>query len=237
MEAKKTLTLKEHSDEDKPREKMLAKGPKELSKSELIAILLRSGVPGKNAIELAMEILAQSGNSLTALSQMDIKKLSRIKGMGIAKAASLMAALELGWRMGSEIKANRENIISSSSDLHAYLDSYLTNLDHEEFWAVYLNNRNKALGHQRISVGGQTGTPVDLRIIFRGALEFKAVGLMVAHNHPSGSLKPSREDRELTQRIKDAGHLLDIRLLDHIILGISPSGKSDYYSFHDEGII
>jgi len=149
MEEKKSRPLSERSDEDKPREKMLARGSKSLSKAELIAILLRSGVQGKNAIELAQEILDRVGDSLTALSQMEISHLSRIKGMGTAKATSLMAALELGWRMGGEMVNKRETVIRTSADLHTFLQEHLVNLDYEEFWAVYLNNRNKVLGLHR----------------------------------------------------------------------------------------
>ena len=237
MEEKKSRPLSERSDEDKPREKMLARGSKSLSKAELIAILLRSGVQGKNAIELAQEILDRVGDSLTALSQMEISHLSRIKGMGTAKATSLMAALELGWRMGGEMVNKRETVIRTSADLHTFLQEHLVNLDYEEFWAVYLNNRNKVLGLHRISMGGQTATPADLRIIFRHALDCKAVAFMVAHNHPSGNLTPSREDRELTRRLADAGKLMEIKLREHLILGIDENGKSSYYSFHDNGLL
>lgn len=232
-----SLTLKEWADEDKPREKMLSKGKKELTNAELIAILLRSGLPGKSVVEVAKETLTLADNSLTALSKMEFKQLSSIKGLGTAKAATLMAALELGWRMQGEISSNKELIISASTELFNYLTPMLVDLDHEEFWAVYLSNRNKVLGKQRISMGGQTQTPVDLRILFRGAIECKAVSLMVAHNHPSGSLTASREDKNLTRNIIEAGKILDIKLLEHIIIGITPTGHADYYSFHDNGYL
>ena len=232
-----SLTLKEWADEDKPREKMLAKGKKELTNAELIAILLRSGLQGKSAVGMAKEVLNLTDNSLTTLSQMEFSQLSAIKGLGMAKAATLMAALELGWRMQGEISKNKELIISNSTDLFNYITPLLVDLDHEEFWAIYLSNRNKVLGRQRISVGGQTNVSVDMRIIFRGAIECKAVSLMVAHNHPSGSLKASMEDKHLTHYITDAGKILDIKLLEHIIVGINPSGRPDYYSFHDNGLI
>ena len=232
-----SLTLKEWADEDKPREKMLSKGKKELTNAELIAILLRSGMRGKTVVDVAKEVLTCSGNSLTTLSQMDFKHLSSIKGVGEAKATTLMAALELGWRMQSEIAKDKELIINNSKDLFNYVTHLLVDLDHEEFWAIYLSNRNKVLGRQRISMGGQTNVSVDLRIIFRGAIESKAVSLMVAHNHPSGSLRASVEDKQLTRTITEAGKLLDIKLLEHIIVGITPSGQPDYYSFHDNGLI
>ena len=232
-----SLTLKEWADEDKPREKMLSKGKKELTNAELIAILLRSGLQGKTVVEVAKEVLTRSSNSLTALSQMDFKQLSTIKGVGEAKATTLMAALELGWRMQSEISNSKELIISNSKDLFSYITPLLVDLDHEEFWAIYLSNRNKVLGRQRISMGGQTNVSVDMRIIFRGAIECKAVSLMVAHNHPSGSLIASREDKNLTHGIMEAGKILDIKLLEHIVIGINSLGKADYFSFAENGLL
>ncbi|MBR1766287.1 MAG: DNA repair protein RadC [Bacteroidales bacterium] len=237
MNEKKSLTLKEWADEDKPREKMLSHGKKTLTNAELIAILLRSGLKGKSVVEVAKEVLARTGNSLTSLSQMEFNQLSPIKGVGPAKATTLMAALELGWRMHSEIGDSNELIINDSTAMFRYMAPVLADLDHEEFWAVYVSNRCKVLGRQRISVGGLTGTPVDLRILFRGAIECKAVSVMVAHNHPSGLLRPSREDREVTGRILEGGKTLDIKLLEHIIIAIGPSGKADYFSFKDEGLL
>ncbi len=231
------LTVKEWSDEDKPREKMLAKGKKELSNAELLAILLRSGMPGKSAVDMAKEVLRQAGDSLTALSRLEYSQLGNIKGLGEAKATTLMAALELGWRMQGEINQDKELIISNTSDLFNYLTPLLADLDHEEFWAVYLSNRNKVLGRQRIAMGGQTGTYVDPRVLFRGALECKAVSVMVAHNHPSGLLKPSSEDKALTKRLYECGNIMQIKLSDHLIIGITSSGKADYYSFHEEGLL
>ena len=237
MDEKKSLTLKDWADEDKPREKLLEKGKKALTNAELIAILLRSGLQGKSAVEMAKEVLQTSGNSLTTLSKMEFSQLSNIKGMGAAKATTLMAALELGWRMQGEISDSKELIINDSTDLFNYMARMLADLDHEEFWAIYLSNRNKVLGRQRISMGGQTTTPVDVRIMFRGALECKSVNLMVCHNHPSGSLLPSREDKVLTKRISEAGKLIDINLIEHLIIAISPSGKPDYFSFRDNGYL
>lgn len=235
MEEKKSLTLKEWADEDKPREKMLEKGKKELTNAELIAILLRSGLQGKSAVDMAKEVLTFANNSITTLSQMEFSQLGNIKGLGMAKAATLMAALELGWRMQGEISKDKELILNDSLSFFNYMTPLIANLDHEEFWVVFLSNRGKVLGRQRISMGGITGTPVDLRILFRGALESKAVSIMVAHNHPSGSLSPSQEDKELTNRIEQGGRLLDIKLLEHLIIAIGPQGRTDYYSFHDNG--
>lgn len=232
-----SLTVKEWADEDKPREKMLNRGKKELSNAELIAILLRSGLQGKSAVAVAKEVLARADNSLTTLSQMEFSQLRNIKGLGIAKGTTLMAALELGRRLLGEVNEGKEVVLDESRHIFRYMSPMLADLDHEEFWAVYLSNRNKVLYRQRIASGGQTTTTVDLRILFRIALEQKAVSLIVAHNHPSGLLKPSRDDRELTRRIQEAGKLLQIKLLDHLVIGISPSGQADYYSFHDEGLI
>lgn len=237
MDEKKSLTVKDWADEDKPREKLLSQGKKQLSNAELIAILVRTGVPGKSAVEMAKEVLASAGNRLTTLSRTDYKELRLIKGMAGAKAATLMAALELGWRMQGEIDAERKTVLSDSKSLFNYLLPKLIDLDHEEFWAVYLNNSHTVLGQQRISMGGQTDTNVDLRILFRGALEHKATLMMVAHNHPSGTLIPSSADRTLTKRIADAGNLLGIKLIEHIIMAIGLNGKADYYSFHDNGLV
>ena len=139
--------------------------------------------------------------------------------------------------MHGEIGNDKEVILNDSTTFFSYMTPLIADLDHEEFWAVYLSNRGKVLGRQRISMGGITGTPVDLRILFRGAIECKAVALMVAHNHPSGSLVASREDKELTKRITQAGNLLEIKLRDHLIIAIGPAGKADYFSFHDNGYL
>ena len=233
MEGKNYLTVNEMDDSDKPREKMIAQGKKVLSNTELIAILLRSGVRGTNVIQLAQSILASCGNSLTDLARMEYADLSRIKGMASAKTTSLLAALELGWRMQNEMNNSREHVLNDSRDTFNYIADKLVDLGHEEFWAIYLSNRNKVVGQQRISMGGQTDTTVDIRILFRAAIECKAVRLTVVHNHPSGRLTPSREDRELTYQIQAAGELLQIKLIDHLIVGIAPNGKATYHSFRD----
>lgn len=237
MSDKKKLSVKEWDEADQPREKMLAQGKKQLSNAELIAILLRTGVSGCGVVDLAKDILARAGNSLTDLSRMDFTRLKNIKGMGLAKSATLMAALELGWRMQSEINNSREYVLSDSQTFFNYISPKIVDLDHEEFWAVYLNPRGKVLDCQRIASGGITETSVDPRIIFRCALEAKAVSFMVAHNHPSGRLVASREDRELTRRLYEAGKMLQITLLDHIIIAITPGGRADYLSLHDNGMM
>lgn len=235
MEEKKSLTVKEWANEDRPREKMLLLGKKELSNAELIAILLRSGIPGKNAVDVAKEVLSLTGNSLTSLSRLDFSHLSAIRGLGTAKATTLLAALELGWRMQGEINNNKSLTINDSNSLFNYMLPLIVDLDHEEFWAIFLSTRNKVIGRQRIAMGGQTETPVDIRILFRNALDAKAVKLSVVHNHPAGSTTPSPIDNKLTKQIFEAGNLLNIKLEEHLIIALTSDGKPDYYSFHDNG--
>lgn len=237
MEQKKTLTVKQWADEDKPREKMLSQGKKQLSNVELIAILLRSGMKGKSVVDVAREVLDNAGNSLTTLSRMEYQQLNSIKGMAEAKSTTLMAALELGWRMQGELNAEKHTFITDSNSLFKYLMPRLIDINHEEFWAVFLNPHKRVLGCQRISMGGQVDTPVDIRILFRSALDNRAINIAVAHNHPSGSLKPSSADRRLTSTIDEAGKLLGIHLIEHLIIALGPDSKPDYYSFHDNGLI
>lgn len=235
MKSQTTLRIKDWADEDKPREKLLAKGKKELSDTELLAILLGSGSIGQSAVELAKSILEEHGNSLTALSQADIHALKKAKGVGDAKAVTMLAALELGRRMRDERDSNQVAVIRNSNDLFDCIGPNLVDVPHEEFWAVYLNIKKRVVGKVRISSGGISDTTVDLRLIFKGAIEKNAVCLAVAHNHPSGILTPSNNDIELTQRIKKAGEILHIKLIDHLIVGILPNCKSDYYSFSENG--
>lgn len=235
MNQKKSLTVKDWDEADKPREKLLTLGKKALTNAELIAILLRTGVKGSSVVEMAKEVLASAGNRLTTLSRLEASQLTTINGMAKAKAATLMAALELGWRMQGEFSEDNILILNDSKALFNYMSPLVADIDHEEFWAIYLNNAKKVIGRQRIASGGQTSTAVDIRMVFRGALECKAVALMVVHNHPSGSLRPSPEDKHLTQQLSEAGNLLQIKLYEHLIIGLSPTGQVSYYSFHDEG--
>lgn len=235
MNQKKSLTVKDWDDADKPREKLLTLGKKTLTNAELIAILLRTGVKGNSVVDMAKEVLATADNRLTTLSRLDATQLTAINGMAKAKAATLMAALELGWRMQGEFCEDNVLILNDSNALFNYMSPLVADIDHEEFWAIYLNNAKKVIGRQRIASGGQTSTAVDIRMVFRGALDCKAVALMVVHNHPSGSLRPSPEDKHLTQQLSEAGKLLQIKLYEHLIIGLSPTGQVSYYSFHDEG--
>ena len=233
-----SLPITQWREEDRPREKMFTQGKKSLTDSELIAILLRTGIKGASAIELAKSILQQANGQLTELARMEVSDLqSNHKGLGLAKSVTVLAALELGNRMLKENNENKENIIHNSDDIFRCIASNIIDLPHEEFWAVYITQRNKVSWKQRIGAGGLTQTTVDLRIIFRAALEHNAVSIAVVHNHPSGRLQPSQPDKELTKRIADAGKILHIRLLDHIIVGILPNGKHDYFSFADNGLL
>ena len=233
-----TLPITQWAEEDRPREKMLSMGKKSLTDSELLAILLRTGIKGASAIDLAKAILRQTNGQLSELARLEVSDLqSNHKGLGLAKSVTILAALELGNRMLKENNENKENIIHDSNDLFRYIASSILDLPHEEFWAIYLTQRSKVSWKQRIGAGGLTQTTVDLRIIFRAALEHNAVSPAVIHNHPSGRLQPSQPDKELTKRIADAGKILNVKLLDHLIVGVLPSGKPDYFSFADNGLL
>lgn len=224
--------------EDRPREKMIEQGKKSLTESELIAILLRTGVRGSSALELAKQLLQRTGGSLTDLARLEVGELQRdIKGLGTAKAVAVLAALELGNRMLAEKKQGADDVVQNCQDLFHIIGPPLIDLTSEEFWAVYLNTRNKIVGKRCICTGGLTQTPVDIRKIFYYALECKAVAVAVAHNHPSGNLTPSQADKTLTQHIADAGNLLNIKLIEHLIVGILPNGRPDYYSFNENGLL
>ena len=237
MGTKNNLTLKDWADEDKPREKLLTGSPKGLSKAELLAILLHSGQPGQNVVDLAKEILDSANGSLLELSKQGISDLMSHKGIGEAKAVTIAAAMELGIRLYSESRLNEDTYVHNSSDLFKYIVTKVADLPHEEFWVVCLNIRNKILGCSCISRGGMCDTAVDIRLIFQTALERKAVAIAVIHNHPSGSLEPSKKDKSLTNNIMEAGKILRIPLMEHLIVGITEQGKPDYYSFHDNGLL
>ena len=229
--------MKEWADDDQPREKMLSQGKKSLSNAELLAILLRSGCEDASALDVAKQLLAMGQQSLVELSIKTPQELMQVKGVGSAKATGIAAALELGRRMSGESNRPERPVVNSSIDLFHHIAARIIDLSREEFWAIYLNNHNRILGTMRISEGGLTQTIVDVRLIFKGALELNAVSLAVAHNHPSGNLKPSTEDNRLTERIAKAGQLLNIRLIDHLIVAISADGTDSYYSYSDNGLI
>ena len=232
MQEKPTsLSIKNWSDDDKPREKLVQKGTSALSDAELIAILIGSGSRNESAVKLSKRILASVDNHLNELGRLSIKDLMKFKGIGEAKAVSIAAAMEIGRRRRGE-EAQRSSKINSSEDAFELLLPQMGDLQHEEFWILYLNNANKVLLNSQISKGGLTGTLVDLRIIMKQALEVGAVGLILAHNHPSGTLKASEADKEVTQKIKSAAIALDISVLDHLIIT-----QQNYYSFADNHIL
>lgn len=224
-------SIKNWSKDERPREKLANYGARYLSNSELVAILIGSGTPNKSAVEVARELLAKWDNDLDKLGKADVHQLTRIKGIGPAKAITIAAAMELG-RRRSSIASEDSPVISSSQDVYQILGPLLSDLKHEEFWVLYLNRSNKVIHKEQLSSGGLTATVVDQRMIFRTALSHLATSIILLHNHPSGSLKPSEQDRQITSKIAEGGKSLDITLLDHIIVG---DGK--YFSFADDGLM
>ena len=232
MQEKPTsFSIKDWADDDKPREKLLQKGRSTLSDAELIAILIGSGNRNESAVDLSKRILAAVGNNLNELGKLSIKQLMQFKGIGEAKAITIAAALEFGRRRRGE-DAQKTDRINSSKDAFELLHPLIGELPHEEFWIVYLNNSNKVLHKAQLSKGGMTGTLVDVRLVMKYALEYGAVGCLLAHNHPSGTLKPSGPDKEITQKLKNAGLALDIKILDHLIIT-----QDTYFSFADNDIL
>jgi DNA repair protein RadC len=229
MENNKKLSIKEWALDDRPREKMIKKGIDALSNAELIAILFGTGTRNESAVELARKILDLVGNNINELAKLTLKDLQKIKGIGEAKAIAVLTALELGKRRKIEKVIERKKI-TSSKDVFEIFSSLLGDLPYEEFWILLLNRSNSIIDKIKISQGGISGTVTDVRIILKQALERMASGVILIHNHPSGNLKPSDSDASITQKLKDAGKLMDIAMLDHII--ISDSG---YYSFADAG--
>ena len=219
------------AEDERPRERLVQHGAAALSLNELFALLLRSGVGGESALELSRRIMADNHNDLNELAKRGVRELvNKYKGVGVAKAAAIVAAMEIGRRRQPE-RADASLQITCSRDAYGNIRPFLADLGHEEFWVLYLNQANRVKGSECVFVGGIATTPVDVRVLFRGALERKAVSIIVAHNHPGGGIpSPSREDEQVTRKISEAGKVLDIRLLDHIIL----SGDC-YYSFSDEG--
>ena len=230
LPAQKT-SIKNWSADDRPREKLRNKGPETLSHSELIAILLQNGTRQKSAVELAREILQLGSNNLSELGRLSIKELMKIKGIGEAKAITIVAALELGRRRQSCSILDKPKITDSVS-IARYLQSLLKDHDREVFVVLFLNQANKINHMEIISRGGITGTVADPRVILKRALEEDAVSIVLCHNHPSGSLKPSRADEALTQKIKEAARYFDIRVADHVIVS-----EAGFFSFADQGLL
>ena len=225
------FSIKNWNEDDRPREKMLQKGRSTLSDAELIAILIGSGSRDESAVALSQRILASIENNLNELGKLSIRNLTGFKGIGNAKAISILAALELGRRRREEDALEKKKITSSNS-VFELMQPLIGELPHEEFWIVYLNNSNKVLQKTQLSKGGITGTLVDIRIVLKNALQLGAVGIILVHNHPSGTLQPSLADKQLTQKIKTAGESLDIKVLDHIIIT-----EKAYFSFADDNLL
>jgi DNA repair protein RadC len=223
------LSIPEWSKADRPRERLLTHGPKALSDAELVAILIRSGTPRDSALDLARLILRKAGNDLHKLATLGVAELMRTKGVGEAKALSIVAALELGQRRRDTVHEQRPLIASSA---HAYdlLRPLVADLPHEEFWLLLLDRGNRMVDRCRVSQGGMHGTVADPKLIFREALEKRASGVILCHNHPSGQLRPSNEDIQLTRKLVEGGRFLDIAVQDHLIVA-----AAGYYSFADNG--
>ena len=225
------FTIKQWAEEDKPREKLLLKGKAALSDAELIAILIGSGTTTMSAVDLSKLILADVENSLHTLAKMQVKDLQKFKGIGEAKAITIVSALELGRRRGLLEKPVKVKI-SSSEGAYQHMRPYMLDLDHEEFWILLLDRANQVIRTESISSGGVAGTYVDSKIIFKSAIANLASSVILVHNHPSGQLKPSQQDIQLTKKLTQAGIALDIPIIDHLIFT-----DHGYFSFADESMI
>ncbi|MBC8054237.1 MAG: DNA repair protein RadC [Sphingobacteriaceae bacterium] len=228
---KDKITIKSWAEEDRPREKLLSLGRRSLTDAELIAILIGSGSRQETAVELSKRILHSFDNDLDKLGRLSVKELSKFKGIGEAKAISIISAMELG-RRRRDAEIRKVDQISCSKDIFNLMHRYFADLNHEELWIVLLNRANNVQSQHLISKGGQAGTVADPKIIFQAALENHAASIILSHNHPSGNLKPSQADINLTRKLRDAGQLLDISVLDHVIFT-----NTSYFSFADEGMI
>ena len=230
MEPQTSFPISQWAEDDKPREKLMLKGKQVLSDAELLAILIGSGSRNESAVDLSKRILSKVEN-LKALGRMTFKQLTEFKGIGEAKAVTILAAMELGRRRGSEEEVELKKITSSKS-VYDIMQPIIGELPHEEFWVLYLSNSNKVMYKSQLSKGGITGTVVDSRIVFKTAFEQNAVSIILCHNHPSGILQASDADKQITKKIKEAGKLLEINILDHLIIT-----NSGYLSLADEGMM
>ncbi|MBU3821883.1 DNA repair protein RadC [Flavobacteriaceae bacterium XHP0103] len=232
MQEKPTsFSIKNWSQDNQPREKLLYKGKSALSNAELVAILIGSGNRNESAVALCMRILASVDNNLSELGRLSVKQLMEFKGIGEAKAITIAAAMELGRRRRGEEALEKQKITSSLS-VFELMQPIIGELQHEEFWIIYLNNSNKVIQKNQLSKGGITGTLVDVRLVLKNALQFGATGLILVHNHPSGTLKPSEADKQITNKLKKAAESLDIKVLDHLIVT-----EKAYFSFADEVLL
>jgi DNA repair protein RadC len=224
-------SIKQWAKDDRPREKLLLKGAENLSNSELLAILIHNGTKDKSAVDLGKEVLKLGKDNLNELGKLTVKELMKIKGIGTAKAIAITAALELGRRRQASASLEKA-VVGTSNEIANYLRSALKDYRHEVFAVMFLNQANKVNHFEVVSEGGITGTVADPRVILKKAIEQDATSIILSHNHPSGSLKPSRQDEMLTGKIKEAAKYLDIRVIDHIIVS-----EDGYYSFADEGLL
>ena len=231
IETQSALSIKHWAEDDRPREKLYLQGAKRLSTAELVAILLGSGSRGESAVQLAQRILNDANNNLQQLGTMSIAQLKKYKGMGDAKAITILAAMEIANRRAATKVEDRPRI-TCSLDSYNILSAQVADLQYEQFWVLLLNRSNQVMAKRLISTGGVASTVVDVKMVFQPAIELLASGIVLCHNHPSGNLQPSESDIDLTRKIKRSAEDLDIVLLDHII--ISPNG---YYSFVDEGVL
>jgi len=227
----KNLKIKDWAVEDRPREKLLAKGISSLSNAELIATLIGSGNREESAVELSKRILHGANNNLNDLGKRSVAELQVYKGIGEAKAITVAAALELGRRRKLADLVNKIQI-SSSKDVFEIMQPKLSDLQDEEFWVIYLNRSNKIIDEQKMSEGGNTGTVVDIKKILKHAILNRISSIILCHNHPSGNIKPSRADENITQKLKEAAQFVDVQVLDHIIVS-----EVGYFSFADENIL
>ncbi|MEI6143770.1 MAG: DNA repair protein RadC [Mariniphaga sp.] len=231
MEEYRKLNIKEWAVEDRPREKMVYRGLTSLSDAELIAILIGSGNQEETAVELSRRIMEKVKNNLHELGKLNIEDLKKFKGIGEAKAVSIIAAMELGRRRNHSDVLELDKI-TGSKDAARYFRPIMGDLPHEEFWALFLNRQNKIIDKQRLSQGGLTGTVIDVRLVLKMALEKHATSIIFAHNHPSGNLDPSDADKKITRQLKESGKIMDIPLIDHLIIT-----QGGYYSFADQGTL
>ena len=226
-----SVKITEWAVEDRPREKLITKGTSSLSDAELLGILISSGTRDKSAVDLGRELLGLADNNLNSLGKLSISDLKKLHGIGTARAVTIAAALELGRRRKlAEVPDSLQ--IKSSRDVADIFQPLLSDLPHEEFWILFLNRSNRVIARMRISQGGISGTVTDVRLIMKKAVEHLASGIIVCHNHPSGNLNPSEADSKITKKIKEAGEIMDIQLLDHLIIS-----DKDYYSFADNGLL
>ncbi|MHB8260174.1 MAG: RadC family protein [Bacteroidia bacterium] len=225
------ISIKNWAEDDRPREKLLTKGKQALSDAELIAILIASGSKNESAVQLAQRILSAHNNNLHDLAKLSVNDLKKFKGIGEAKAITIIAALELG-RRRKDVDVPKHDVIKTSKDAYTHIAPKLIDLPHEEFWILLLNRSNKIIKAEFIGRGGISGTVADVRLILKSAVEHLASSIVLSHNHPSGNLQPSKEDINLTHKIKQAATLFDMQVVDHIIVG-----DATYYSFADENLL